>query len=105
MRTLPHGKRISIAGLVLIRQKPPTAKGVCFATLEDEFGFIDAVLWKKIFEKYKEVFLNHCFIIIDGRLQRDGNTKSILVERVRPIWNTKHQDETPLAIEPDQYFY
>jgi error-prone DNA polymerase len=103
IRQTPSLKKISVSGLVLIRQKPPTAKGVCFATMEDEFGFIDLVLWRNIFEEYKDVFLYHCFITITGVVQRDMNTISVLVNRVCPIWTV--QDEMPLSIEPQQYFY
>ncbi len=112
LRTLKSGSKISISGLVLVRQKPPTAKGVCFATLEDEFGFADIVLWKNIFEKYREVFLHHCFITVSGILQRDRQTISILVDVVRPIWGeiearaeVKSEVPLPLSIEPSQYFY
>ncbi|WP_413288164.1 error-prone DNA polymerase [Bdellovibrio sp. HCB337] len=107
-RTLLGSKsksRIRVAGLVLIRQKPPTAKGVCFATLEDEFGFMDIILWKKNFDKYKEVFLNHCFIIVSGEVQKDENTVSLLVDKVEPVWQTANLDQTPLPLEPHQYFY
>lgn len=99
------GSRLKVAGLVLIRQKPPTAKGVCFATLEDEFGFMDVILWKKNFDKYREVFLNHCFIVVSGEVQKDENTVSLLVDRVEPIWQAEHLDQTPLPLEPHQYFY
>lgn len=99
------GSRLKLGGLVLIRQKPPTAKGVCFATLEDEFGFIDVILWKKNFEKYQEVFLNHCFIIVGGEVQKDENTVSLLVDFVAPVWKVDHLDQTPLPLEPTQYFY
>jgi len=97
--------RLTVTGLVLIRQKPPTAKGVCFCTMEDEYGFIDIILWRKNFEKYREVFLNHCFITVSGVVQKDENTTSLLVDKVVPVWNTVHLDQTPLPLEPTQYFY
>jgi error-prone DNA polymerase len=105
VQSSPNGRRLTVSGLVLVRQKPPTAKGVCFCTMEDEFGFIDIILWKKTFDKYKEVFLNHCFIIVSGKVQKDGNTTSLLVDRVAPVWDTGHLDQTPLPLEPTQYFY
>jgi len=105
IRQMQTGSYVKTSGLVLIRQKPPTAKGVCFSTLEDESGFIDIILWKNIFEQYRDDFLNHCFLIVEGVLQRDENTVSILVKKLRPIWNTRHMDDTPLALEPDQYFH
>lgn len=105
IRDLRSGSQITTAGLVLIRQKPPTAKGTCFSTLEDEFGFIDLVLFPATFEKYNDVFLNHCFIIVGGKMERDGNTISVIVSYVTPIWKTATLHETPLALEPDQYFW
>lgn len=105
LRESANGRRITVTGLVLIRQKPPTAKGVCFCTMEDEFGFIDIILWRKNFEKYREVFLNHCFITVSGIVQKDANTTSLLVDLVKPVWDTAHLDSTPLPLEPTQYFY
>lgn len=104
-RQLAHNSTISLSGLVLVRQKPPTANGVCFSTLEDEFGHMDLVLWGNIYEKYRDVFLNHCFITIDGLLQKDGFTVNTLVSRIRPLWDVKDEKHTPLAIPVDQYFW
>lgn len=105
IRELTSGSQVKTAGLVLIRQKPPTANGTCFSTLEDEFGFIDLVLFPATFEKFNDVFLNHCFIIISGKMEREGNTVSVIVSHVAPVWNTETLHETPLALEPDQYFW
>jgi error-prone DNA polymerase len=105
IRELKSGVQIKTCGLVLVRQKPPTAKGTCFSTLEDEYGFIDLVLFPDTFEKYNDVFLNHCFLIIGGKMERDGNTVSIIVNFVAPLWQTETLYETPLALEPDQYFW
>lgn len=105
IRELKSGSTVKTAGLVLVRQKPPTANGTCFSTLEDEHGFIDLVLFPDTFEKYNEVFLNHCFIIISGKMEREGNTVSVIVSAVTPLWQTETLHETPLALEPDQYFW
>lgn len=105
IRELKTGAQIKTCGLVLIRQKPPTAKGTCFSTLEDEYGFIDLVLFPDTFDKYNDVFLNHCFLIIGGKMERDGNTVSVIVNHVEPLWPTQTLHETPLALEPDQYFW
>ncbi|MBL7543309.1 MAG: error-prone DNA polymerase [Bdellovibrionaceae bacterium] len=105
IRELRSGSLIKTAGLVLIRQKPPTANGTCFSTLEDEYGFIDLVLFPDTFEKYNDVFLNHCFIIVTGTMEREGNTVSVIVSSVAPLWQTDTLHNTPLALEPDQYFW
>ena len=59
----PVGARIVVAGLVLVRQRPGTAKGVIFVTLEDETGVVNIVVWAKVYEKYRRQ-------IIAGRLSR-----------------------------------
>ncbi len=86
IRNLKNGITVEIGGLALIRQKPPTAKGCMFSTLEDEFGFTDLIFHPEVYERNREQILNHCFIIVKGRLQRDANSVSVLVQEVRPIW-------------------
>jgi error-prone DNA polymerase len=104
LRSLRHGTAVEIGGLVLIRQKPPTAKGCMFSTLEDEYGFTDLIFHPQVYEKNREIILNHCFIIVKGKLQRDAHSISVLVERVRPIWKEDFTEER-LTIEPTQYFH
>jgi DNA polymerase III alpha subunit len=79
----------TVAGLILIRQRPPTAKGVVFSTMEDEFGFIDLIIHAGIYDKYKEVFVNQCFVIVQGEVQRDRNTISLLVKSIRSLFNSE----------------
>ncbi len=95
------GARVQTSGLVLVRQKPPTAKGTAFATLEDEHGFLDLIFRPEVFERVKEVFLEHCFLRVEGKLQRDRNTVSVLVERISPVFSESDR----LMIEPTTYFY
>jgi error-prone DNA polymerase len=102
-RSPPHS-RITVAGLLLIRQRPSTANGVTFGTLEDEFGFLDMILWPDIFEKFKETFLYHCFLIVSGKIQREGASVSLLVQSMRPVWQNSRNGKERLVIEPDQYF-
>jgi len=91
--------------MVLLRQRPPTAKGTVFSTLEDEFGFMDLILHPQVFEEYRDLFIQNCFVIIAGRLQRDTNTISILVRTVEPLWDESEQPNKTLYVEPDQYFW
>jgi error-prone DNA polymerase len=77
---------VTVAGLILIRQRPPTAKGVVFSTMEDEFGFIDLIIHAGTYDKYKEVFVNQCFVIVQGEVQRDRNTISLLVKSIQPLF-------------------
>jgi error-prone DNA polymerase len=100
LRQVKPGKNIQAAGLVIIKQRPPTAKGVTFATLEDEFGFIDTIIHAETYKKYYELFSEECFLSIRGRVQKDGNTVSILVTSAEPI--LKPHD---LNIKPVQYYW
>jgi error-prone DNA polymerase len=88
-KTLGHLKKLTVSGLVIVMQRPPTAKGTCFATLEDESGFLDLILKKDVFEKHRELFEGHSFFTISGMLQRSGGREShsahVLVDRVVPI--------------------
>lgn len=100
LRDITPGNQIQAAGLVIIKQRPPTAKGVTFATLEDEFGFIDTIIHADTYKKYYDLFSDECFLTIRGKLQRDGNTVSVLITSAAPI--LKPND---LEIEPVQYYW
>ncbi|MGO8655301.1 OB-fold nucleic acid binding domain-containing protein, partial [Rhizobium ruizarguesonis] len=64
-----NGQRVTIAGLVLVRQRPGSAKGVIFMTLEDETGVANAIVWSKMFDKYRSVVMGARLVKIRGRLQ------------------------------------
>jgi error-prone DNA polymerase len=96
----PGGRTASAAGLVIIRQRPPTAKGMTFASLEDESGILDLAFHPPVYEKYREDFLKHCLIEVQGVLQRDGNSISLLVRSLRPIF----EEEESWVPSASQYF-
>ncbi|HRD29277.1 MAG TPA: OB-fold nucleic acid binding domain-containing protein, partial [Caulobacter sp.] len=81
------GRRVSVAGLVLIRQRPGTAKGIVFITLEDETGPANAVVWKDVFTANRRLAMSSAFLIVHGRIQRDedggkeGRVIHIVAER------------------------
>ena len=62
---------VKMAGLVLIRQKPGTAKGVCFITIEDEFGVANLVVWPKVMEQFRKTVMQSRLLMIEGYVQRD----------------------------------
>jgi error-prone DNA polymerase len=64
------GARVNLAGLVLVRQRPGTASGVIFATLEDETGIANIIIWPKIFERYRRTVLQSRFLAVRGRVQK-----------------------------------
>ncbi len=78
--SLPNGKRVRYAGLVIVRQRPGTAKGVVFMTLEDETGFVNLVLWKDVFDRYALVAKTSSFLGVTGKIQRESSVVHVVVE-------------------------
>jgi error-prone DNA polymerase len=81
LKTLRDGARVSIGGLVLTRQRPGTAKGVVFATLEDETGAANAVVWPDVFLANRRTVMSSRFLVVHGRLQRVGDVIHVVAER------------------------
>ena len=79
---LGHGRRVSLAGLVLVRQKPGSAKGVCFITLEDETGVANLVIWPKLFARFRPVIMAARLLVVHGRIQTDGRVIHIVADRL-----------------------
>lgn len=73
-------RRVSVAGLVLVRQRPGTAKGVVFMTLEDEFGVVNVVVWAKVFATHRRVVTSAKFLLVRGRIQREGEVIHVVAE-------------------------
>ncbi len=79
---LPPGRRVRVAGLVLIRQRPGTASGVIFMTIEDETGIANLIVWPGIFEAHRRVVLGAPLVACTGTLQREGLVIHIVAERL-----------------------
>ncbi|WP_246474802.1 error-prone DNA polymerase [Pedobacter roseus] len=73
------GQLVKVAGLVLVRQRPGTAGGVCFITIEDETGYSNLVVFKKLFETYRKEILHARLLMVEGRLQREGKVVHVIV--------------------------
>lgn len=82
IRGTPHGRRVRYAGLVICRQRPGTAKGVVFMTLEDETGFVNLVIWDQVFKEYELLAKSSAFLGVTGKLQYDAQVTHIVVERM-----------------------
>jgi len=70
LEALAHGAKVEIAGLVLVRQRPGSAKGVIFMTIEDETGTTNVIVWPKVFERYRSVVMGARLVALRGRLQK-----------------------------------
>ena len=79
---LGHGPAVSLAGLVLIRQKPGSAKGTCFITLEDETGIANLVIWPKMFAAFRAVIMSARLMVVHGRVQSDGRVIHVVADRL-----------------------
>lgn len=73
LNAIRDGKRVSIAGLVLIRQRPGSAKGVCFITLEDETGVANLVVWPDVFDRQRKVVMGARLMAVHGIIQKDAD--------------------------------
>lgn len=85
LRTLSHGATARIAGLVVCRQAPPTARGVLFLTLEDETGLVNVIVPPPVREQYRAILRRQPVLVIDGRVEREGSLASLVAEEVRPL--------------------
>lgn len=81
----PAGARITVAGLVLVRQRPGTAKGVIFITLEDETGTCNVVVWAKIYEAFRRAVIAGRLLRVTGRIQREAGVTHLVAERIEDI--------------------
>jgi error-prone DNA polymerase len=80
-----HGARIGCAGLVLIRQRPGSAKGVVFMTVEDESGIANLIVWPKVFERFRPVVLGARLVGARGRLQQANGVTHLVVEALEDL--------------------
>lgn len=81
----PEGARVAVAGLVILRQRPGTAKGVIFLTLEDETGVVNIVVWKKIYEAFRRAVISGRLLRVTGRVQRADGVTHVIAEQVEDI--------------------
>ena len=79
---LPVDRRLSIAGVVLIRQRPGSANGVVFITIEDETGIANLIVWPQILERFRRAALGATLLRCTGKLQRDESVIHVVTDRL-----------------------
>jgi error-prone DNA polymerase len=84
--SMQHGEKIRYAGLVICRQRPGTAGGVVFMTLEDETGFVNVVVWESVFQRYAVLAKTVSFLGISGKLQVEDGVVHLIAER---LWHPR----------------
>ncbi len=90
----PHGRRVRVAGAVITRQRPGTAKGFCFITLEDESGVSNLILNPDVFQDFRAVVLNESFLVGEGVLQKVDGTIAVKTDCVEPLGSIELQMES-----------
>ena len=98
LKTLRDERRISVGGLVLVRQRPGTAKGVVFLTLEDETGIANIVVWRDAFEANRRLVMGSAFLLVQGKLQREGEVIHLVAAKFTDLshrLSEMRQDERP----------
>ncbi|CAN7288591.1 error-prone DNA polymerase [Brevundimonas sp. LjRoot202] len=91
---LPDGRRVQVGGVVLVRQRPGTAKGVCFMTIEDETGIANLVLWETVFERFRPTAMGARMVVAKGRVQSAEGVTHLVVEELAD-WTPMLGDLTP----------
>lgn len=81
----PNGARVAVAGLVLVRQRPGTAKGVIFLTLEDETGIANVIVWRKMYERFRRAVIAGRCLKVTGRAQRESGVTHVIAETIEDI--------------------
>ena len=112
---LPQGARVTVAGLVLIRQRPGTAKGVVFLTLEDETGIANVIVWKTTFEANRRAAMQARFLAVRGRIQRAEGVVHLVAEGFRDLTDALRDlraagmklppETTDFGVPPDRRLY
>lgn len=99
---LPQNARAIVAGIVLVRQRPGTAKGVVFLTIEDETGTANVIVWKKVFEANRRIAMQARFLAVKGRIQRAGEVVHLVAEGFRDLTGSlRDLREAGLTLPPE----
>ena len=85
LRRTPAGRRVLVAGLVLVRQRPSTAKGTLFYTLEDETGLANLIVRPKVYERYRRAARGAVALLAEGRVERQGQVVHLQTDRLSDL--------------------
>jgi error-prone DNA polymerase len=105
---IANGRQAAVAGLVLVRQRPGTSKGVIFATIEDESGIANIVIWKRMFERYRRTVMESRVLGVRGKVQKEGLVIHLVAEELSDLsghlrWLYDGAGESPVStIPPDE---
>jgi error-prone DNA polymerase len=90
----PTGQRVQVAGLLVVHQSPPTAKGFHFLTLEDSEGLLDVIVRPQVYACYRRLIHTTSLLIVEGQVQHQGGVTNLLAERIIPLPTNKMLQES-----------
>ncbi len=100
LRAVRNNSAVRVAGLVLIRQRPGSAKGVCFITLEDETGVANLVIWPKVMAAFRKTVMTARLMAVEGVVQRDADIMHVVARKMTDRSDAlEHLSEGPLTIQ------
>lgn len=104
LQTAKDGDQVKVAGLVLVRQRPGTASGICFITIEDETGTVNLVAFQKLFDQYRKEIIQSRLLMVEGKLQREGEVIHVIVKRCfnfsRLLQHLSKSKDEDLSLKP-----
>jgi error-prone DNA polymerase len=103
---ISSGRRVTVAGLVLVRQRPGSAQSI-FMTMEDETGIANIIVWPHVFEKFRGVVMGARLVAVTGKVQNESNVVHILAERLDDLTSMLDRlsdDKVVPAAQPGQQF-
>jgi error-prone DNA polymerase len=103
LSTVPDGRRVCVAGLVLVRQRPGKGNAI-FLTLEDEKAVANIIIWPRIFDRYRAVIMGARFVRVTGKLQSESDVIHIVADRIEDLtpWLAVLLEETGVASTEDR---
>lgn len=81
----PAERQVQVAGLLVVHQAPPTAKGFRFLTLEDEWGLINVIVRPKVYSRYRQIVQAEPLLFVHGKLQREGEVVNVIANSIAPL--------------------
>ena len=102
LKSMKNGQPVAVAGVVLVRQRPGSAKGVVFLTLEDEFAVANAVVWPQVLEAHRATVMGARLMLIRGRVQRTGDIIHVVANKIedRTAWLARLTEDRTLLKNP-----
>ena len=85
LSSLENNSFASVAGFVIVKQMPSTAKGTVFLTLEDETGTSNVICWNNVYRKFRDQIVFSSFILVHGQLQRENEVSHLIAKNIRDI--------------------